>query len=63
MTDLFSTWLDIALAEAEARTQAVIDQSTAAAHAYMRLAFEHDRRSLAQRLRRDLIHRPTERKS
>ena len=31
-------------------------QLAAAAHARMKLAFEHDRRSLAQRMRRDRIN-------
>lgn len=53
MTEPIAPWLAAALAEAHARTQQVIDQSTDAARIRVRFQFEHARRSMGQRLRTD----------
>lgn len=45
-----------AIQDADVRLRIHINELAAAAHARMRLAFEHDRRSLAQRMRRDRIN-------
>lgn len=41
---------------ADVRLRVLINELAAAAHARMKLAFEHDRRALAQRMRRDRIN-------
>jgi hypothetical protein len=46
-----------AIQSADIRLIVYINELAAAAHARMKLAFEHDRRALAQRMRRDRISR------